>query len=349
MGSACHFFDYWQRCFNALLFGGAQTRRGRSLFAARPSASLKRSRLPRSRLVRRSLGEGGSPSKGSPFGLRTFPCIADIRGVALIEFALVAPVILVLLFGAIEVSRYILISQKIEKAGFVLGDIASQYRWADIAAANIGPTFDQLNTILNPYGTAAKEVAVISLVTKQADGVIRINWQKVGGGTLSNADTVSIVSSRNASAITASVNGMPTTFTGDVATQLATMPVGEAMLVCEVFFAYQPIVDQLLVGISKNDFKIASRTLVRRTFFRPREGTPTPPPPPSTSSGGNTCAFGQCHYQGTCGDFCLDAGSYVIDPGVCGTQSCLPGGLLQFTPTGPPQGPSICPIVCEIG
>ena len=48
------------------------------------------------------------------------------RGVAYLEFAIILPFILALLMGSIEVSRYIIVSQKVEKTSITLSDVISQ-------------------------------------------------------------------------------------------------------------------------------------------------------------------------------------------------------------------------------
>lgn len=70
----------------------------------------------------------------------------------------------------------------------------------------------------------------------------------------------------------------------------------------------------------------------------------------SACASAGTCAAGQCHYQGLCGNFCLNELDTVTDPDACGTYLCQTGGVMQFTPTTPPgRSPQICPLVCELG
>ncbi len=50
----------------------------------------------------------------------------DARGLAAVEFALVLPVLIVLLFGIFEVSRFLLITHKLDKATASMGDFTAQ-------------------------------------------------------------------------------------------------------------------------------------------------------------------------------------------------------------------------------
>src|SRR5262249_30069643 len=110
-----------------------------------------------------------------------------------------------------------------------------------------------------------------------------------GGGTFHNGDTVSIVSNLNANQISAGnpTAGTAASFSGDVSTQLTDattgMLDGENMIVCEVFFDYQPVLATMLnatTGITTTEkgFALAERTLIRRTLFHPRNGDLNSPP-----------------------------------------------------------------------
>ncbi|MEJ0009617.1 MAG: TadE/TadG family type IV pilus assembly protein [Alphaproteobacteria bacterium] len=202
-------------------------------------------------------------------------------GAALIEFALVAPLLLALLFGAVEFGRYVLITQKVEKSGYTLGNVLTQYTAADIAQqSTFDGVFNQYATVMAPYGSdpATQRVIFTSVTKDPSDHQVKIDWQKSGGGTLDNGQTVSIVDGLAASAIVGN-NPAPeqvATFSGNVnITNLLVpgsstgMADGENMIVTEVFYQYKPLVAPLLksVGIT-----VTPTTLVRRTFMRPREG-----------------------------------------------------------------------------
>ena len=213
----------------------------------------------------------------------------DERGVALIEFLIIFPVVALLLFGAIEMARYVLITQKIERAGFVLGDMVSQYRQEELTLDALSTVFAQYNTIMSPYGAAGKQSVVLSSVTKDpGDKRIKIRWQYSGGGSLTNDKTVSIVSGLNVAGVSAVAVGDESKFSGDVAAQLSTMLDNENMIVAEVFFEYQPILSGVLSASASNAFNIGPRTLIRRTYFRPRKGDLNCPAgyTQSSSSGG---------------------------------------------------------------
>lgn len=215
--------------------------------------------------------------------------ISNQNGLAFIEFALLAPLLLVLFFGVIEITRYIIIFEKVERAAFSLTSIVGRYTPATAAALpaeiNVNEinnnVFPQLARGMSPYSAAGDMGTVISSVTKvDAAGKHRginygvgakiVDWQIVGGGTLSNADTVSIVSNLNVSAITPAVQNTPAVFDAAINADLATMLPEENMLVVEVFYQYRPIVADILTNLGAPTF--ADTTLVARIYSRPRNG-----------------------------------------------------------------------------
>ncbi|MFM9889314.1 MAG: TadE/TadG family type IV pilus assembly protein [Rickettsiales bacterium] len=215
--------------------------------------------------------------------LRTF--LADCRAIALIEFAIVFPFLFVLLFGAIELGREGLIAQRVEKAGFVLSDITSQYPPATGArnsdeiseAALVSDVLAQLQTMMGGYYSDDKQRIILTGLRREG-GVVRIKWQKEGGGTLSDG-VVSSVNGLGPGAINASVKDTLASFAGDTEAQdfVARMAPGEMVVVGEVFYRYEPILTALLQGVTqatgeRNTFFLSPRTIVKRMFFRPRNG-----------------------------------------------------------------------------
>src|SRR5688572_17391883 len=47
-------------------------------------------------------------------------------GIAAVEFALLVPILITLFFGAVEVTRFILVSQKVEKLAHTVADVTAQ-------------------------------------------------------------------------------------------------------------------------------------------------------------------------------------------------------------------------------
>jgi Flp pilus assembly protein TadG len=222
------------------------------------------------------------------------------EGVAFIEFAMVFPFLMLLLLGGIEISRLILIQQKLEKAGYVIADITSQYLPATPAAAagEISHTelttnvFPILTRIMSPYDNAADQVAILTSVQKDFS-TTTIAWQVAGGGTLNGCDTQaipvcakSIVNGKTPSQITAdgfALKGTATSFPAEINTILTGYTPGMGagsvnFIVSEVFYFYRPILQNELQSIGAAgggmmgfNYFVPARIYVKRTYFTPRE------------------------------------------------------------------------------
>jgi hypothetical protein len=215
----------------------------------------------------------------------------DAHGVALIEFALIFPFLMVLLFGGIEVTRLLLIQQKLEKAGYVVSDIVTRYTAATAAGAGGEISASELTTnvfpvvarLMNPYDAPEDMAAIITSLEKTATQVI-VRWQIAGAGSLSGCDTqspancvTSIVNGLAPSAISPAVAGTPARLPGEMLSAITSYPVtsGSAnnIVVSEVFFQYRPLLQTLLQGVGAAadfDFFLEPRYFVKRSFFVPR-------------------------------------------------------------------------------
>ncbi len=216
--------------------------------------------------------------------------ISNRRGSALVEFALAAPLLLTLFFGVVELTRFIVIMQKVERASYSLSNIVIQYLPAQDPAVNIlgeisednmnNSVFPQLASIMNPNNAAGDLRAIVSSVVNTAataPPVITINWQIAGGGTFTNADTFSVVNGLAPSAINSSVRDTTATFTPEIMADLANMQQGENIIVVEVFYNYQPLVSDILTRFGMPS--LAQRTIVSRVYSIPRQGNLLALPP----------------------------------------------------------------------
>jgi Flp pilus assembly protein TadG len=228
--------------------------------------------------------------------------LREQEAVALIEFAMVFPFFMLLLLGGIEISRLILIQQKLEKAGYVIADITSQYKPATLASAageishaelttNVFPI---LSRIMGPYANLTNQVVILTSVRKPVLGNMSIAWQVAGGGTLNGCDTlappncaVSVVNGKSPAQITSdglALRGTVPAFPADINTILTgfvpTPGAGNVnFIVSEVFYFYQPLLMTQLQSIGTAggsgmmgfNYFIPPRIYVKRTYFVPRE------------------------------------------------------------------------------
>jgi Flp pilus assembly protein TadG len=178
--------------------------------------------------------------------------LGDGRGVAAVEFALIAPILVVLALGCFEVPRYVMVFQKLSRTSSGVADLVAQ--------ADEPMTTNQMNDIftagklmMQPYDVVTNGVIIVSSVNNPNGSGVKITWQK-----------------RKGSVGTASKLGV------QGATPGAGLPVAlspasnEEVLVAEVYYTYTPIFGTIIYNGS---------TLYRVSFTRPRNDNLNTSPP----------------------------------------------------------------------
>lgn len=172
--------------------------------------------------------------------------IRSRRGSAAVELALALPVLLLLGLGGFEMTRYILIQQKISKTVSSMSDLVS--RSPSISEGELTAMFQAVPFLMEPYGDPADMVVIISsvsnygLTTGPTSGT-RVIWQRRGGGTRTDASRIG------------------------TATNAATMPftllTNENTIVAEIYYNYQPVVAPDV---------LSSRVIYKAKYNMPRLG-----------------------------------------------------------------------------
>ncbi len=95
------------------------------------------------------------------------------EGVAAVEFAFIAPIMLTLLIGIVDISNAVSISWRLSQLNRTLADLSSQSRTMTTAERN--NIFGASAATLSPY-TGPAPVMVISSVVLNNTGVARVCW-----------------------------------------------------------------------------------------------------------------------------------------------------------------------------
>src|ERR1700753_4186961 len=145
----------------------ARQSQGRQSFADR------RGRVPNRALLQR---------QGRRMLMDTLRRFAAARGgVAAIEFALILPVMLVLLIGSVQITDYIICSQKISNLANTAADLVTQSTaHDDTAMANV---WNALNTVAYPYDAGSIKAVVSGLAHGDKTGEI-VSWSIQHGGAV---------------------------------------------------------------------------------------------------------------------------------------------------------------------
>lgn len=164
------------------------------------------------------------------------------EGIAYLEFAIALPLLAALFMGAVEVTRYIIIIQKVEKATVTISDVVAQSQ--TINNSQLAQLIEAAKEVMKPYSFNSNGYVIISSVTKTGTSAPKVNWQYAGGGTWVKSSQVG-VSGSNALWVPFSLDDK------------------ENLIIAEVFYNYTPIVPNGVIG-SKPIYKVAT--------FRPRLG-----------------------------------------------------------------------------
>jgi len=102
------------------------------------------------------------------------------RGVSAIEFALIAPAMVAILLGTIEVNLLLTADRKVTQAASAIADLVAQ---DDVITADeMTDIFTAASTILTPYNAQPLKMRVTS-VTMNEDGNVEVAWSQAKGMT----------------------------------------------------------------------------------------------------------------------------------------------------------------------
>ncbi|HVR65088.1 MAG TPA: TadE/TadG family type IV pilus assembly protein [Verrucomicrobiae bacterium] len=147
--------------------------------------------------------------------------IRDERGFAAGEFALWLPVLLLIILGCFEATRYILIHQKLDRAASQVADLVGQSD--GMTTAQLTAVYDAAIEQMKPYDLNTQGKIIVSSVfraTGQPNP--RVVWQRTHGASIGN----SAIGAEGA------VADLPNNFT---------LAEAEDVVAAEVLYQYEPV------------------------------------------------------------------------------------------------------------
>lgn len=111
---------------------------------------------------------------------RLLPFAADRRGVAASEFALILPVLLLVLFGTVEIGNAVLLDRKVTAATQTAADLVTQQKV--VTEQDLLNIWLAIDNIIAPFATAGTTYHIVSVVA-DGNGTASIDWQRSRGGT----------------------------------------------------------------------------------------------------------------------------------------------------------------------
>lgn len=182
-------------------------------------------------------------------------CLASLlrsnRGAAIVEFGLALPVLMLMFYGCIEITRFILITQKVEKLAHTVADATAQSKAVSNAA--LAQLLEATTNIMEPFDNGAQNRTLISSLYRPpgSSSVANVNWRYAGGGSLAATSRLGEVGT---------VPVMPAGFTFNER---------ENVIAAEVFYQFTPLIAPDLVG---------ETVVYRVAFYKPRMGLLTTAP-----------------------------------------------------------------------
>jgi len=114
----------------------------------------------------------------------------DRRGVAAIEFAIIAPVMITFYYGMTEVTQGMMADRRNSHVASAVGDLVTQS--SQISTAELTDIFSIGQKIIAPFPTTSLKMRVMS-VTVDASGVAKVDWCDVSGlPDISDGTTVTL-------------------------------------------------------------------------------------------------------------------------------------------------------------
>ncbi|WP_120498777.1 TadE/TadG family type IV pilus assembly protein [Kiloniella sp. EL199] len=150
------------------------------------------------------------------------PFLKCDKGVALVELALILPVLLIMLSGVIEMSRYIWIHHKILRLTAEISDLVTQSR--SMSATEMNVLFNAADYIIHPFDLQNNGVIIVSSVSGTGEDPPQVNWKQCGAGNL---------------AVTGSVGAVGTT--AQIPNGLNVDPL-DNIIIAEVYYNYEPLI-----------------------------------------------------------------------------------------------------------
>jgi hypothetical protein len=115
-----------------------------------------------------------------PASLRLLSCRA---GNVAVEFALAAPVLIMLMLASAELARFVILHQKMDRVATTISDLVS--RAETINESEMTDILTAAGEVAFPYDLANLGVVIVSSVTNPDGNGAIVAWQRSGGGSYS--------------------------------------------------------------------------------------------------------------------------------------------------------------------
>jgi Flp pilus assembly protein TadG len=171
----------------------------------------------------------------------------DRRGAIAAEFGIVTPILIAMILGTFEGTRYVLLHQKLDRMAVTTSDLTAQGE--TISAAQLTDILAAAPLVAEPFTIGANGVVIVSsLYREYGTSTVQVAWQRRGAGTLNSVSRFGVQGATVP-------QPLPSGFT---------LREGDSAIVSEVFYDFKSLLAPNLVP---------SSLLYHSALFRPRRGT----------------------------------------------------------------------------
>jgi Flp pilus assembly protein TadG len=169
--------------------------------------------------------------------------VNDTRGLVFAETAISLSVLSFTILAGLEVGRYVLLTQKLDRAVSSVADITAQ--GTSVSVADLDNVFAAATEIIKPFSFSGTGTVIISSVSATGANPPVVDWQRAGGGSISIGSVIGIA-------------GGNATLPADI-----TVRSGEEVIVSEIYYNFTPWLAPQVAPATQ---------LYHRAFYRPRQG-----------------------------------------------------------------------------
>lgn len=156
------------------------------------------------------------------------------RGIAASEFALILPLMVLVLVGTVELGNALLLDRKVSRAAHIAADLVAQAR--QISTGELNDVFQAVEEILQPF-PASMAITLTSVYFDPSNSEVRVVWSQTHNGDARSQGSL----------FTLPQNDM--------------LSAGESVIVAEISYAYSPLFADLILG---------DITLTDQAYLKPR-------------------------------------------------------------------------------
>jgi len=106
--------------------------------------------------------------------------VKDLRGVVAVEFALILPVMVVMLTGLAEVSNLMMAERRVSGAAHAVADLIAQE--TDVTNSDLDDIFQAAALIMEPFDSGDLTIGAVSVRYADADGTPFQDWSDAFNG-----------------------------------------------------------------------------------------------------------------------------------------------------------------------